>query len=105
LDRRKSRSRAGPASIRIPNSEFRDRIGGAAVNIDVLSIQPCLSRHERCYICEKDITCCHIDRDFGFAYVCMECSGFVVIAECLLIQLGFSQPSAPLKKAGTQENP
>ena len=58
----------------------------------------------RCAICAQTRLCFHQDADFDNAGVCQECSGFVIIAECVLLDHGFLQPAAPANESGKQEN-
>jgi hypothetical protein len=63
------------------------------VNVARLSIRTLKSGYpRRCAICEKIRFCFHQDADFDHAGVCQECSGFVIIAECRLLDAGFLQP-------------
>ena len=74
------------------------------MNLDGLSIYSVPEKKARCYVCDEKRTCCHRDRDYGFYFVCMECSWFVIIAECLLLDLGFVRPGAAPSTAESIEH-
>jgi hypothetical protein len=63
------------------------------MNLDGLHIlqmiQPLLAG---CAVCGHVATCNYYDRDLR-GNICQHCAGFVILAECALINSGFLQPS------------
>jgi hypothetical protein len=73
------------------------------MNLNGLNIYPVLGKKTRCCVCNANhVPCYHRDFDFGNYYICQECSGFVILAEAFLLELGFSQPPAGGMPAATE---
>jgi hypothetical protein len=79
--------------------------GGPVVkNLRRLRIQQVSDFKDKCCICGEIKMGCHFDHDLassnqGRGQVCDECSGFVIISECLLIDSGFVAPTDPFQPA------